>query len=145
VNLPFDINSTLRGISKVHLHGGVAGKVSVSLIVACLSITGIAWSVRNIWVTGAALLFIFILVFTMLWRLISFADRHPQAAILDGAEFVLHQQIIQGTKENPKMIIDPRDRTHSDLTQPESSDFKAALQADTITPSPKLTSGKENL
>lgn len=48
----------------------------------------------------------FFLCFPMLWRLISFADKNPQAAILEGAEFLLHQQLVQGSKDIPAITGD---------------------------------------
>jgi hypothetical protein len=37
----------------------------------------------------------------MLWRLINFADRNPQAALFEGAEFLAHEQMRLGTKAVP--------------------------------------------
>jgi hypothetical protein len=39
--------------------------------------------------------------FPLLWRLISFAERHPQAALFEGAEFLAHEQMIMGMKSTP--------------------------------------------
>jgi hypothetical protein len=54
---------------------------------------GIAALIHNIWVSCGALLLIFTLTFVILWRLINFANNNPQAAILEGAEFLVHEQI----------------------------------------------------
>jgi hypothetical protein len=91
VNLLQDFGSVIQGVSKVNLRGGVVGKVTIALIFACLAIATVAWSVHNIWISAAGLVAIFVLAFAMLWRLINFADRHPQAALLEGAEFLVHE------------------------------------------------------
>src|SRR5664279_1278498 len=38
--------------------------------------------------------------------LVSFADKNPQAALLEGAEFLLHEQITLGTKAQPQLQTD---------------------------------------
>ncbi|AOI64538.1 hypothetical protein WS51_12675 [Burkholderia territorii] len=62
-----------------------------------------AWSVHNVWIAGGAMGLTFLLAFVMLWRLIDFADRNPKAALLEGAEFVLHEQIVHASKANPRI------------------------------------------
>jgi len=98
LQLPFNIDSAISGLSKVTLRGGVVGKVTFAVSFVSLALGAIAWSVANIWLSAAALAMVFSLAFVMLWRLISFADRHPQAALLEGAEFLVHEQIVHATK-----------------------------------------------
>lgn len=80
---PLGLDGLLQNVSKVKLKGGVVGKVSIVLIVACVSIAGIAAALRIEWVSLLGIAGILVLVFPMLWRLISFADKNPQAALLD--------------------------------------------------------------
>jgi hypothetical protein len=87
--------------ANIKLPGGVVGKTSSVLIVASLSMALIAWTAKLWWVSLIALAFVFTLCFTMLWRLINFADRNPQAALFEGAEFLAHEQLRLGTKEEP--------------------------------------------
>lgn len=54
-----------------------------------------------VWVSVLALVLVFTLCFALLWRLVSFADRNPQAALLEGAEFLVHEQIRLGMKSSP--------------------------------------------
>ena len=110
MTLPFNIDSALQNISKVNLRGGVVGKVTIAVIAVCLFMAFIAWSAKNLWLSTAALVFVFVFAFIILWRLINFADRHPQAALLEGAEFLVHEQLVQATKGHPVLTIDPRDR-----------------------------------
>ena len=89
--------------SKITLPGGVVGKVCKVLIFIALAFAAIAWSVKAVWVSVTALGMLFLLCFVILWRLVSFADRNPQAAILEGAEFIMHEQLRLGTKANPQL------------------------------------------
>jgi hypothetical protein len=99
----FDISQILEGISKVKLRGGVVGKVSVVLISTSICIAIIALKSEKMWISvfGMSLIFVFCSVF--LWRLVSFADRNPQAALLEGAEFLVHQQMQLGMKSMPAL------------------------------------------
>ena len=99
----FDLHSILESASKITLPGGVVGKVCKVLIFIAFAFAAIAWSVRVVWVSVAALGMLFLLCFPILWRLVNFADRNPQAAILEGAEFLMHEQLRLGTKANPQL------------------------------------------
>jgi len=46
---------------------------------------------------------ILLLAFVIFWRLINFADRNPQAALLEGAEFIIHEQIVHASKYLPSI------------------------------------------
>lgn len=108
--MSIDVARIFENVSKVTLKGGVVGKVSRVLIVASLSMAAIAWSVNLAWVAAVAILLVFILCFVMLWRVISFADRNPQAALLEGAEFLVHEQLTLGEKGRPSLPVAPEDR-----------------------------------
>ena len=100
-----DIEKALQMASGVKLPGGVVGKVCIVLIVASICIGSMAGFSGNMWIVGGGIVAIFLLAFPMLWRLITFADRNPQAALLEGAEFLVHQQILLGTKANPAIPL----------------------------------------
>ena len=106
---PFDLQSILHTASKITLPGGVVGKACKVLIFISLAFAAIAWSVKVVWVSVAALVMLFLLCFVILWRLVSFADRNPQAAILEGAEFLMHEQLRLGTKANPELSAAAQD------------------------------------
>ncbi|MGD0262387.1 MAG: hypothetical protein ABSD29_21700 [Verrucomicrobiota bacterium] len=95
------MSQLFEGISKVKLRGGVVGKVSIVLICVSISMAIIAWSVSMVWVSVLALILVFTLCFPLLWRLVSFADHNPQAALLEGAEFLVHEQMRLGMKSLP--------------------------------------------
>ncbi len=91
--MSFDIGKLIKNVSRIKLKGGIFSKASTVLIVIAVCIFGIAALTRNIWVSCAAIALIFTLTFVILWRLINFANKNPQAAILEGAEFLVHEQI----------------------------------------------------
>ena len=105
MKFPFNIESVLENVSKIKLSGGVVGKVCTTLIVIALCTAIICFSAGKVWVSILALILLFSLSFAMLWKVISFADKNPQAALLEGAEFLVHQQIAYGSKGNPEIDI----------------------------------------
>lgn len=115
--LPFNFDRALQGLAKVTLKGGVVGKVTFSVVAVSLALASIAWSVQNIWLSVGALSAVFILAFAMLWRLINFADRHPQAALLEGAEFLVHEQIVHASKSIPHIPVGATIQTQPEPVQ----------------------------
>ena len=126
----FDLQSILHHVSNIRLPGGMVGKVCTVLVIVSLSMAVIAWSVKLVWVSALAVILLFLLCFVMLWRVISFADKNPQAAILEGAEFLMHEQLMLGTKANPeiKAAIEEYAEAHSVTLSPIEE--KKALQPD---------------
>lgn len=98
-----DFSKLIRNVTKVKLGGGVFGKTCTVLIVIAVIFFGIAWIANNIWVSVLAISLVFILTFVLLWRLINFANKNPQAVILEGAEFLVHQQIELASKGVPNL------------------------------------------
>lgn len=102
-----DIGKLINNVSQVRLKGGIFAKASVVIIIVSLCIFGIAATLGNIWVSCGAIGLIFILAFVILMRLINFANKNPQAAILEGAELLVHEQIqlaAKGIKEIPNSL-----------------------------------------
>ncbi len=132
MNLPFNFEKAIDGLSKVKLKGGVVGKVTLAVIVVSLAIALTAWSVHNVWITGAALGAIFVIAFTMLWRLISFADRHPQAALLEGAEFLVHEQIVHASKSHPNFSAIETIPTQPEVVEGPAANPQLAQQPDVV-------------
>ena len=102
----FDIEKVLQKVSGIKLPSGVVGKVCLVLIVVSICVGGMTVYSGNEWIIAGGIIVIFLLVFPMLWRLINFADCNPQAALLEGAEFLIHQQILMGTKDNPSIPLE---------------------------------------
>lgn len=109
-----DIGKLIKNVSRIKLKGGIFAKASVVIIVVALCIFGIAALTGNIYVSCGAIGLIFILAFVILWRLINFANKNPQAAILEGAEFLVHEQIqlaAKGVGSFPQSISNPIEDT----------------------------------
>ncbi len=101
LQLPFNFDRVIDGLSRVILRGGVVGKVTFAVTLVSFIMALIAWTVSNIWLSAATIFLVFIFAISMFWRLINFADRHPQAALLEGAEFLIHEQIVHTSKSMP--------------------------------------------
>jgi hypothetical protein len=78
-------------------------KICLVLMVVAVSVAGIAAATREVWVSVLALVLLFGLLFLMLPRLLKFADKHPQAALMEGAEFLQHEQLRMAMKATPML------------------------------------------
>ena len=130
MQLPFNFDRAIDGLTKVTLRGGVVGKVTFAVVLVSTALGAIAWSVSNIWLSAAALTMVFTLSFVMLWRLINFADRNPQAALLEGAEFLVHQQIVHATKALPTLPLPQLEQTQPEPVEGASADSTLAQMPD---------------
>lgn len=107
--MDLDFNKLLQNVSKVKLHGGVFGKSCIVLVIVSFSMLGITWAVKLAWISALALVLLFTLVFIILWKLISFAAKNPQAAILEGAEFLTHERLQLAAKGKQNIPFLPSD------------------------------------
>lgn len=130
-----DINKLIRNVSQVKLQGGLFAKASIVIIIVSLCLFGIAALTGNVWVSIGAIVLIFVLAFVILWRLINFANKNPQAAILEGAQFLVHEQMqlaAKGVKEIPQsldrlseettLVID--DKTKEEAEKPDEEEIR---------------------
>lgn len=108
-----DINGLLEKVSKVKLNGGVVGKVCTTVMVVSLSFTALGYSSSNEYVKAGAIVAVLVFSTIFLWKVIGFADRNPQAALLEGSEFIVHEQLKMGSKNTPIIDIEPNDRIES--------------------------------
>lgn len=108
-----DLGGLLEKVSKVKLNGGFVGKTCMVIMVISICFATLGYSSNNdlIKIAIAGMIFLFATIF--LWKLIGFADRHPQAALLEGSEFIIHEQMRMGSKTVPIIEVDPRDRVLS--------------------------------
>jgi hypothetical protein len=97
----------IEKLSKVRLRGGVVGKIATVLVMACPSIAAVAWAAHNVWISLICVLLLFALCFPLLWRLVTFAERNPYAALFEGAELLAHERLRLGTKETPILPSTP--------------------------------------
>ncbi len=82
---------------------GAFGKTCMLIAIFATSCAAIAWSASNPWVAAFALLIVGFVTLAALWRLFNFADKNPSAAILEGAEFIKHEQIQLAAKGMPSL------------------------------------------
>jgi len=117
MKLPFNLDSIIQNVSKLTLKGGLAGKICHVLIYVALSMAAIVWSVKLPSVAFISLGMIFVLTITVLWRLINLADKNPQSALMEGAEFLLHEQMMIGTKQQPQIPVSESEVVESSLVE----------------------------
>jgi hypothetical protein len=118
---PFDLVDQLatvaarssNTIQKIKIPGGMVGKICGVLMITAISAAAMVVATRNIWVALIAIVLLFAVVLILGLKLIDFAKTNPQAALMEGAEFLLHEQITLGTKSRP-IILDNADN----LTEP---------------------------
>jgi hypothetical protein len=107
-------------LSKITLRGGVVGRITWILIFVCLSAMGMVWSVRSEWVTLTGLLLMFATVLILGIKAISFAEKNPQTALMEGAELLIHEQmkIEMGMKSQPILDLEPIADTSDPVKHP---------------------------
>ena len=102
-----DVFSSLGKFTKVKLPNGLVGKITMLLVIMVLCLSAIAIRSNDTWI----ILFIIIIIATSCilipLRLISFANKNPQAALLEGAEFVMHEQIQLASKTSGSIPFQP--------------------------------------
>jgi hypothetical protein len=80
----------IAGAQKIKLPGGVVGKVSLVLVVALIAVAVICAKAPIWWISVVGLVVI-VGVLLVAWKLIAFAEKHPHAALLEGAELLIWQ------------------------------------------------------
>lgn len=105
------IDRVLATASKVKLTGGLVGRVCSVLVVACLALGTVGALSKNEWIMGGSIVSIVLLAFPLLWRIINFADKNPGVAILDGAQFLKHEQMRLASKTTPEIVVLPSSQT----------------------------------
>lgn len=92
-------DKAFQSIKSIKLTGGVFGKMNTLLIVLIICVAAACITLDVWWVTLTLILIVLFLVFYTLKRSFDFADKNPQAAIMDGAELLVHEQMLQATKK----------------------------------------------
>ena len=85
-------------IRAIRLSGGIFGKTIFLLIVLCVSLTVVSINVSMWWFSLTFMILMFSLITYVLKRCLDFAERNPQAAIMESADFLVHEQIVHGMK-----------------------------------------------
>jgi len=93
-----DFEKALENLKTVKLTGGIFGKTSLVLLVLSICATAVSIKVDVWWVQLALMLPMMGIVFYTLKRCLDFAEKNPYAAIMDGAELLVHERIVHGRK-----------------------------------------------
>jgi len=126
--VPFkdNLSSVFRNATQVIYRGGLAGKICYVLISFAASIAIIVGATGSINVAYTGLTMMFILFTFVLRRLINLADKNPQAALMDGAQYLVHERILVGAKNQPMLPLTEEDKSENapiELTQNELNDL----------------------
>ena len=125
-----EFSKAFEGLSKVNLKGGIVSKVVIGAICAIFALATVAVAASNVWISAAAIGMIFTLALVMFWRVINFADRHPQAALLEGAEFLAHEQIVHAAKSMPDLPLGDLEQIQPEEVEGPAADPELAAVPD---------------
>lgn len=93
-----DFDKVLDNLRTIKLTGGIFGKTSLVLIFLILSATFVSSKVEVWWVPLVLMLPAMGIVVYILKRCLDFEELNPQAAIMDGAELLVHERITHERK-----------------------------------------------
>jgi len=141
MELPINWKNALAGVSKISLSGGIVGKICIVLIVIAIAISTISFSFKNFWVTIIALVMLFILAINILNRLISLAGKNPIAALFEGSELLVHEQMRLGFKGRENIPFSLKDFDENTIKSLEPADLNKIDEPDSSEPQ-KLTDQK---
>ncbi len=99
------LDDVIQRASKIKLSGGLVGRVCTLLVVACITLGVIGASSKNDLISGGAIVAIVLLLFPMLWRIITFAEENPGVALLDGAQLLKHEQLRLASKNESNIEV----------------------------------------
>lgn len=128
-----DLEKILQRVGNVKLRGGIFGKMTWAVIVICICVTVLAYSTENLYISSATIVLMMAFALYFFSRLLNFAERHPQIAILDGSEFLVHEQILHAAKGQGVIPLQPSAIDHA---QPDIE--LSALEADEVTTPKKI-------
>lgn len=136
-----------NGISQMKLNGGMSGKVTAMVLGVSFLITSMAIVTRNDWIIGGAIAGILMFAFISCNRLINFANKNPEAAILEGGEFVRHQELLLASKDGGTIRASAMpyvEATPATLTPAEQETLALPDQAPAALPGPETGQGGNN-
>lgn len=98
------LEKALETVKSIKLTGGIFGKTTLLLVVLTVCMTAAAISLEIWWVTLLLLLPMIALATYTVKRCFDFAESNPQAAIMDGAELLVHERIVHEQKGGIKIV-----------------------------------------
>ena len=128
-----DISNALERLKAINLKGGIFGKTTTLLIVLCVCVTSVIIAAGVWWMALVLILPLMAMVFYSLRRCFDFAEQNPHAAIMDGAELLVHEKLLFAQKnptEDPLLeatIVDhtPPEIEFEEVTSPDPVPDKA--------------------
>lgn len=90
----------IANFAKVKLPNGFIGKITFLLIVVAILLTILAIKADVLGLYIAVVAIIPILALIAVFKLTSFANKNPHAALLEGAELIMHERIQLASKTN---------------------------------------------
>ena len=124
-----DLSKALDGVSKITVHGGLASKITALVIVTVIALVILAFAPHNFftYIIAAGIL---IIVLPAIQRLINLADRNPQAALFDGAEYLLHEQIVHFSKTERQLTNEDKKPVQPEKIEGDLANSQIAAQPD---------------
>ncbi len=99
------LEKALESIKAIKLKGGIFEKTTTLLIVLCICVAAVCISIRMWQIALGLMIPLMFMVFYTLKKCIDFAERNPYAAIMDGAELLVHEKIVHGQKGQSEIPI----------------------------------------
>ena len=130
IKLPLNFDSHAPNISKLRLTGGLAGKMCYVLIFLAISMAGIACRIGTELIAILAITIVSFVTLVVLWRLLNLASKNPQSALMEGAEYLAHEQIVMGSKNSPVLISNVQDVVKKEPLEISPSKLKTLNQSE---------------
>ena len=93
-----DFDKALESIKTIKLTGGIFGKTSKVLIVLCVCVAVVVIKTDSLLFAFFCMAALLGIVIYALKRVLDFAEKNPQAAIMEGAELLVHERLVHGSK-----------------------------------------------
>ena len=93
-----NIEKVLETVKSIRLTGGIFGRTILLLVVLCVSMAVVSINIDIWWFSLTFMVLMFGLSTYVLKRCLDFAERNPQAAIMESADFLVHEKIVHGIK-----------------------------------------------
>lgn len=118
-----DIPEALESLKSINLRGGIFGKTTTLLVVLCVCVSATICIASPVWWIVLVLMIpLMAMVFYALKRCLDFAEKNPQAAIMEGAELLVHEKLMFAQKhqtEDPMLQPTVFDHTPPELSPEE--------------------------
>ena len=88
----------------IKLTGGVFGKNTLLLVILIVCFTALALHISTWWFGLIVIFVLMALVYYVVKRTFDFAEKFPQAAIMEGAELLVHERITHAAKGRGEIL-----------------------------------------